>query len=539
MRYLILLIISAVMAFAVSPAHSGDKPFELFPPTNGAAPAIYTKPAPVFDPSGKRWDVFVGATMEVSIDAGNVLQPVTPYQFGMNTCIWSGGKWLLDPDRIEKARQAGLRFWRFPGGSVSDTYHWDGNYRNRAKDNENRNPAFMAGPGFAYTDDFIEFCRKTHSEAILTVNYGCARYEDVQVAANLAAGWVRYFNVEKGFKVRYWEIGNENYGPWEDGTTPEGKARLTGDVYGGDFKIIAAAMKKVDPDIFVGAPVVDYDDGSDWNGYRWWDKELLPAVSGKVDFLVHHHYFGIWPYDGAQNYQKPDNEQFFNDIHSAADAKDRIDAMVKKYADSPPLPIAFTEFDMVQSPSQSIQLINALFMGEVIGEQIKAGFASSMRWDWQNGLETKTGGDDGLLSNRDPRVPDATPRPAYYTYALYSRAFGDHMISAGSSDPKLKVYASRFADGELGIILVNENPMNATINFHITNFSPKGNWMGWVLTGRDLNDFRVGWNGVYGPEGGGGPFPIDVIPPYSGKFDPGKPFGMNLPRYSLTGIVLY
>ena len=80
-------------------------------------------------------------------------------------------------------------------------------------------------------------------------------------------------------------LGNRerDYGPWEDGTTPEGKARLTGDVYGGDFKVIAAAMKKVDPDIFVGAPVVDYDDGSDWNGYRWWNKQLLPVVAGQVD----------------------------------------------------------------------------------------------------------------------------------------------------------------------------------------------------------------------------------------------------------------
>ena len=133
-----------------------------------------------------------------------------------------------------------------------------------------------------------------------------------------------------------------------------------------------------------------------------------------------------------------------------------------------------------------------------------------------------------------------TPPPArFYTYALCSRAFGDHMISAGSSNPKLKVYASRFANGELGIILVNENPMNATVHFQLSGFKPKGDWMGWVLTGQNLNGLCVGWNGVYGPEGGGGPFPIDVIPPYSGKFNPGEPFVLNLPGYSLTGIILY
>jgi hypothetical protein len=40
-------------------------------------------------------------------------------------------------------------------------------------------------------------------------------------------------------------------------------------------------------------------------------------------------------------------------------------------------------------------------------------------------------------------------------------------------------------------------------------------------------------------QGGGGPFLIDVIPPYSEKCDPWKSFVLNLSGYPLTGIVLY
>jgi hypothetical protein len=70
-------------------------------------------------------------------------------------------------------------------------------------------------------------------------------------------------------------------------------------------------------------------------------------------------------------------------------------------------------------------------------------------------------------------------------------------------------------------------------------FKAKGEFAGWVLAGEDLNGPRVTWNGVGGPPGGGGPFPLDAIDPYRGTFDPGKPFQLNLKAHSSAGIVLY
>ncbi len=40
---------------------------------------------------------------------------------------------------------------------------------------------------------------------MVTANYGTGTAEE-------AAGWVRYANVTKGYGIKYWEIGNENYG---------------------------------------------------------------------------------------------------------------------------------------------------------------------------------------------------------------------------------------------------------------------------------------------------------------------------------------
>ena len=50
---------------------------------------------------------------------------------------------------------------------------------------------------------------------------------------------------------------------------------------------------------------------------------------------------------------------------------------------------------------------------------------------------------------------------------------------------------------------------------------------------------RTRWNGVAGSEGGGGPFPIDGIAPYSAHFDANVGARLNLPANCAAGIVLY
>jgi alpha-L-arabinofuranosidase len=517
-----------------------DQPFGAFPTVNGAKPTVYTKDAPQAVSSGMPWNFSGGDPVTVTVDAGNVLRAVNPYVFGVNAVIWSGRDWLLDPDRIDKAKQAGLRFWRLPGGSASDTYHWDGNTHGRTLDNEGRNPLVMNDPSFVHTDDFIEFCQRVGAEAIVTVNYGCARYDGVDLAADMAARWVQYFNVTKKFKVRYWEVGNEPYGNWEDGNQVAGQPPMTGAIYGQDYQVIAAAMRKVDPDIFIGAPAVRFDTGNSYDGYGWWMRDMLGAIDGKVDFLFQHYYFGGWPYDGSNKYIPPTYATFWNDLHQVADTKTNSLAMMAKYTQHAALPVAFTEFNLVESPVESIELFNGLYTAEVLGEQLRQGFAAANIWDWQNGLTDKNGGDHGLLATQDPAVPDATPRPPYYTYAIFHRAFGDSLLAASTSaEPQVKVLASRFAGGELGLVVVNRGETPAELHFQLNGFTPKGPTNGWILTGDSLDARLVTWNEVAGPSGGGGPFPLDSIAPYVGDLGTQGQNALTVPPRSLTGVVIY
>jgi hypothetical protein len=366
-----------------------------------------------------------------------------------------------------------------------------------------------------------------------------ARYGSTQKAAELAARWVRYFNVEKGFKVRYWEIGNEVYGPWEEGNKVPGKPPLTGDIYAKDFNVIAQAMRAVDSDIRIGAVAVDADSGDEWVGYRWWMRDMLPVLAESADFLVTHNYFH-WPFEGDK-FVNPPNEKLFANVNKVAKAKADIDAMVQKYTRrSAPMPVMLTEFNIVNaSAPQTIQLISGLFTAEVLGEAIKHGYLGAHLWDWKNGLDAKLGGDHGMLATADSAVPESTPRPTFFAYALYERAFGHRVIDATSTDPRLKVYASGFGGGEVGLIVVNEQSEPVTLTADLAGMGLKGTAVGWVLDGNNLNAKQVRWNGVAGPEGGGGPFPIDGVAPYTASFDGKAGLKLNLPANCAAGIVLY
>jgi len=477
--------------------------------------------------------------VDVKLALGTEIAAVSPRHFGNNLAWYDGKAWLKSSDVVEKAVQSGTKFWRWPGGSSADNYHWDGAYGGHTKDHDGRDTAKMNDATAAGGDDLIAFCRATHSEAIVTVNYGLARYGSVQKAADLAARWVRYFNVEKGFKVRYWEIGNEVYGPWEEGNKVPGKPPLSGEIYARDFIVIADAMRAVDPDIRIGAVAVDADSGDDWVGYRWWMRDMLPILGDHADFLVTHNYFH-WPFEG-EKFVNPANDKLFANVSKVAKAKADIDAMVKKYAArTSALPVMLTEFNVVNASAlQTIQLVSGLFAAEVLGEAIQAGYLGTQLWDWKNGLDPKLGGDHGMLATGDRSVLESTPRPTYYAFALYERAFAHRMVGVSSSEPHVKVYASRFAGGEPGLVVVNEQSAPVTLHVDLGAGAWKGTAVGWVLDGSDLNAKQIRWNGVAGPEGGGGPFPVDSAPPYAASFDASAGAVLNLPANCAAGIVLY
>ena len=357
---------------------------------------------------------------------------------------------------------------------------------------------------------------------------------------------------KKGFEVKYWEIGNENHGNWEPGHQPKGKEKLNGKIYGQDIRKIAAAMKKEDPSIYIGADVVRHDDGSEWVGFFWWMRDLLPEIKDVVDYIVPHEYFQ-WPYDGDMHYVSPSNETLLKNIEQVQMNRDSLHKIQDKYADGKRFPILLNEFNIVNATSkQTIQAINMIFTAAVLGESIRVGLAGASIWDWRNDFDPNHHGDMGMLSIGDKRIPDATPRPSYYAFAIHEKAMGGEMVASKVKEGKkgkalhypkgvkLRSYASNFSNGERGLVLINqsESPVRTAIQTKGSKAASKIN--AWVADSKwGLNSTKVRFNTQEGPEGGGGPFPLSKIKPFSLETDKNGNLILIIPPVSVTGLVFY
>ena len=104
-------------------------------------------------------------------------------------------------------------------------------------------------------DEFIALCQKIQAEPFIVVpgdpqhynDPGCTYYPTLSEVATVAQEWVRYANVTRDLNVKYWMVGNESWhsAAYDDGLT-EVECR-------DDFKVIASAMKAVDPSIKIVA----------------------------------------------------------------------------------------------------------------------------------------------------------------------------------------------------------------------------------------------------------------------------------------------
>ena len=154
---------------------------------------------------------------------------------------------------------------RWPGGCFVSAYHWQDGVGKRT-------PVFdkawrVEEPNTFGTDEFIRFCQKLNTEPYLCGNAGTGSSEEM-------SNWVEYCNlasagrwakerIANGFttphKVKYWSIGNENYGHWEMGA----KDALERVRY---VTETAKMMRRVDPSIEILVPfteIVDWTDTHD------------------------------------------------------------------------------------------------------------------------------------------------------------------------------------------------------------------------------------------------------------------------------------
>ncbi len=347
---------------------------------------------------------------------------ISPLVYGTNVGPWQN----LTRRMVGWAKEAGLRLLRFPGGNWGDEY-------------------LLVEQQL---DDFVAFTRRLGAEPLVQVKLFHGTPED-------AARWVRYANIEKGYGIRYWNIGNE---PDLYAT----KRRLEGyDVvrFNEEWRAFAQAMKAVDPSIQLVGPEISNPYARDARGRSWFEA-FLEANHDLVDVASFHYY--------------P-----FGDPHATPDAllrqPDTWDTLLKHYsqlATRYALPLAVTE---VNSDWTNIQggdatpdaFLNALWYADVLGRLIDHDVFMVAHFALADA------GGLGMLTFRGPR-------PTYHVFRLYQH-FGTRRVAARSTVEGVVAHAALREEGALTLLLINRTNTEQRVPVTYRGFTPQAVQRAWLL----------------------------------------------------------
>ena len=200
--------------------------------------------------------------------------------------IFSPGSPLSDEDGfrkdvIEAVRELKVPIVRWPGGCFVSAYHWqDGVGPDRqstwAKAWQVEDPNTFG------TDEFVKWCRKVGCEPFICTNAGTGTMEEM-------SDWVEYCNQTVGkfarqraangspepFNVKYWSIGNENWGGHELG-------RKSAEEWGPLVRESGKLMLSADKDIILFAAALPDE---------YWTLPLLKTAGYLLDYVSIHGYW--------------------------------------------------------------------------------------------------------------------------------------------------------------------------------------------------------------------------------------------------------
>ncbi len=413
------------------------------------------------------------ATVHLSVNAATIVRTVDRRMFGLNSAVWDAN--FNTQTTINLLTENNNQFLRFPGGSLSDEYHW--------QTNTTRNNTWTWATSF---DAFANVARATGAQVVVTTNYGSG-------TAAEAAGWVQYSNLTKAYGFKYWEIGNECYGSWEYDTHAVQWDPYT---YGTLAKDYINQMKAMDPTIKVGVVVNPGEDSFANNTshpatnprtgqvHNGWTPVLLTTLRNlgvTPDFAIYHVYMqnpggesdsgllgssaGVWPNDVSNLRQQ------LTDYLGGAGAG---------------VEITCTENNSVSSNpgKQTTSLVNGLFMADSIGQALQTEVKGLVWWDMRNGQSTTGNNSASLYGWRQIGdygvVSDSTSErfPAFYVSKLlknFARG-GDAIIPATSDYSLLSIYSAKRLDGSLSLLAVNKSATNALNgSIAITGYTPGPN----------------------------------------------------------------
>jgi len=378
--------------------------------TETPLPVSSPTPPPATPPTDAFW-----------IDPAQDQGTINKFVLGANHGPWAD----LGVASLEYAKTSGITFLRWPGGNWGD---------------QNDVQTYQI-------DNYIRQARMVGAEPSITVRL-------LDGTPEQAAQLVQYANIDKGYGIKYWSIGNEpDLFIVRDSTwTPE--------FYAKRWREFAVAMKAVDPTIqFYGPEISAFLGDTD----HFDPRELLYANSVKLDFtkrtyLVEFLKLNADLVDIVAVHQYPFPKQQTDGVPSWVELRnnerewDRIIPNLRRIireTTGEDKPVAITEFNSDASNASGAEtstdsFYNALWLADILGRTIRTQPDVLAYWL----LNTNYAG-HGLTTSFDRH-------PTYYVYQLYKQ-FGNHLLKANSPEKYVSLFAAKRDDNTITVIFVNSN----------------------------------------------------------------------------------
>ncbi len=193
-------------------------------------------------------------------------------------------------DVMELIRPLNLSCIRYPGGNFLSGYNWqDGIGPKEQRPTRPELAWFALEPNQVGTDDFLQWCERLGTQAMLGVNLGTGTPQSACDLLEYVNGTLptQYADLRRAnghaepYGVKLWCLGNEMDGPWQI-------CAKTAEEYGRIACETAKMMKWLDPTIELIACGSSY---RSMPTFGTWEKTVLKHCYPYIDYLSLHQYY--------------------------------------------------------------------------------------------------------------------------------------------------------------------------------------------------------------------------------------------------------
>lgn len=443
-----------------------------------AATTIYTLTVTPTQGSGSpiTQNTTVTVNTSVSVDLNNLGPTVTNHLLGMNLAMWYDNISNGTPI-VAALRGAGITAVRWPGGSSSDLYHWDGTATYPATgtpfacsvldQSTGQQLSTYVHPNNTFTNFLNNIVTQAGLDLAVTADYGtdaaCTGPGQPAEAASWAAA-----AVAAGVPIHYMTVGNEVFGNWEADLHSPLSNQHNPTVYasamvdGGGTNGFYSSIKTASPSTLVGA-VVDPNTAG-------WDSNVLANAKNYYDFVEYHYY---------PQYGNVTSDTYLVQ-QAALDFTKNINKLKSELTTAgvsgTPIYVGELGANSSNPGTQSWSITQGLYAGQILGEAMNdgiirlswwigfgncggAGNNSASLYGWQN-----TWGAFNVFSDADPNCPGEGPigtmSPTAQAFNLFQNVAvtGEHALTASvnGDTTNIRAYAASHSGGA-AIVLFNLN----------------------------------------------------------------------------------